>query len=147
MLDKSIRRAYRLITERKYDTPRIYWTIDLHDTCIKGTHTPNTYEWINDDVVEVLKFIKTFPESVIIIWTSCYPEEKTNIENFFLSHGVHYDFFNENPDAKDTKTGYFKEKFYSSVILDDKAGFDPETDWKIVMQTLKEIHEEDTNIH
>lgn len=36
---------------------------------------------------------------------------------------------NSNPDEKDTKTGDFSKKFYFNILLDDRAGFQPETDW------------------
>ena len=139
MIDKSIRRAYSLLLERNYLVPKIYWTIDLHDTCIKGTHKPGEYTWINEDVIKTLKFINSFPESVIILWSSCYDEEKKNVKKFFAERGVRYEYFNENPEAKDTLTGHFREKFYSSIIIDDAAGFEPESDWKLIYDTLVSI--------
>lgn len=139
MIDVPIRRAYNLLKVRTYDTPRIYWTIDLHDTCIKSTYVNGEYQWINQDVIDTLKYLLTLPETCIIVWTSCYPEQKHLIKEFFESAGLYYHFFNENPEAKNTKTGYFNEKFYTSVLIDDKAGFDPQVEWNLVMETVKEI--------
>ena len=136
---KSINDAYALLNTKHYE--KIYWAIDLHGVCLKSNYKRNTYELINDDVIETLRLISSLPESVIIIWSSCYDEEKQNIlENFFDNlGGIHVKYFNENPEVKNTETGCFNEKFFFSVLLDDKAGFDPATDWKIIYNHLNNI--------
>ena len=30
----------------------------------------------------------------------------------------------------------FEKKFYFNILLDDKAGFDPETDWSVIKEYL-----------
>lgn len=133
---KSIDDAYALLNTKNYE--KIYWAIDLHGVCLKSNYKRNTYELINDDVIETLRLISSLPESVIIIWSSCYDDEKKNIFEFFDSlGGIDVKYFNENPEVKNTETGYFNEKFFFSVLLDDKGGFDPSTDWKIIFNHLK----------
>lgn len=132
---KAIERAYSLLQERNWDT--IYWAIDLHGTCIKSNYVSGEYEWINEDAVKCLQLIQSLHESVIILWSSCYTKEQFNIINFFKSYNITIDYFNYNPEVKDTKTGFFDQKFYFSVLLDDKAGFDPDTDWKLIYEYLK----------
>lgn len=140
MIQKAIRRAYKLLKERNWDT--IYWAIDLHGTCIESNYISGKYEWINEDAKKCLQLIQSLPESQIIIWSSCYPEEYDKIFDFFVEHDITTYLYNCNPEVQNTKTGCFDIKFYFSILLDDKAGFDPETDWKIVLQTLKEINNE-----
>ena len=132
---KAIERAYSLLHERNWDT--IYWAIDLHGTCIKSNYISEEYEWINDDVKQCLQLISSLPESKIIIWSSCYFEEMCTIFRFFENNNIKYDFFNQNLSVQNTKTGCFDYKFYFSVLLDDKAGFDPDTDWKLIYEYLK----------
>ena len=67
MIDRAIKRAYTLLRERTYDKPRIYWTVDLHDTCIKSTYENHKYQWINNEVVKTIKYMLTLPETVIIV--------------------------------------------------------------------------------
>jgi hypothetical protein len=131
----AINRAYQLKIERNWTD--IYWAIDLHGVCLKSNYTVNSYEFINEDVVKTLLLIQSLPESKIIIWSSCYKPEQLRIKKFFKKHGVVIDFFNKNTDVKNTTTGCFDEKFYFNILLDDKAGFDPETDWKIIYKYLK----------
>ena len=133
---KSIERAYSLLQERNWDT--IYWAIDLHGTCIKSNYVSGEYEWINEDAKECLQLIQSLPESKIIFWTSCYEYEWwKNIVPWFIENGINNFSFNSNSAVQSTKTGCFDTKFYFSVLLDDKAGFDPDTDWKLIYKYLK----------
>ena len=61
---------------------------------------------------------------------------KMEIFRFFENNNIKHDFFNQNLSVQNTKTGCFDEKFYFSVLLDDKAGFDPNTDWKLIYNYL-----------
>lgn len=132
---KAINRAYQLKEERNWTD--IYWAIDLHGVCLKSNYTINSYEFINEDVVKTLLLIQSLPESKIIIWSSSYSEEKSDIYEFFLKHGIEINGFNHNVFVQNTTTGCFDEKFYFNILLDDKAGFNPETDWKEIYNYLK----------
>ena len=130
---KSIERAYSLLQERNWDT--IYWAIDLHGTCIKSNYVSGEYEWINEDALKCLQLIRSLKETRIILWSSVYSKEQLNIRKFFYENDVEVDFFN-NSLEKNTETGCFNTKFYFSILLDDKAGFDPDTDWKLIYEYL-----------
>ena len=52
-------------------------------------------------------------------------------------YNIKIDFFNNNPEAKNTEYGDFTVKPYYNILLDDKAGFDPEEDWRIIYNFLK----------
>ena len=120
--------------DRKWD--KIYWAIDLHGVCLKSTYETNTYEWINKDVVIGLQAIASKPESVIILWSSCHPREYDAIIEFFKKENINVSYFNRNPEVPNTTTGCFTDKFYFSVLLDDKAGFDPFADWLEISDLL-----------
>lgn len=130
----SIISAYRTMYNRKWD--KVYWAIDLHGVCLHSTYETNTYKWINKDVVTALQSISEKPESVIILWSSCHPREYESIIEFFKKENIHISYFNENPEVPNTTTGCFTDKFYFSVLLDDKAGFDPFTDWREISDLL-----------
>jgi hypothetical protein len=78
------------------------------------------------------------PETSIIIWSSCYDRDLDKVWAMFKEHGITPQYFNENTAVENTATGDFERKFYFSVLLDDKAGFDPDVDWKIVVDQVKE---------
>ncbi len=134
MISKAINRAYRQADIRGYAT--IYWAIDLHGTCLRSNYEQGGYEFINDDARKALRKISDRPESKIILWSGCYPAEQADIIKFFTEHEIVVDFFNENPLEANTKFGDFSKKFYFSILLDDKAGFDPDCDWRNVMEAL-----------
>ncbi len=131
MITKAIERSYSLFTERNWDT--IYWAIDLHGVCLKSNYAQGGYEWINPRVIEGLQEISKRTENKIILWSSAYPSEYASIIQFFNENGIDVYGFNENPGAANTKSGCFDSKFYFSVLLDDKAGFDPDIHWSEII--------------
>lgn len=139
MILRAVKLAYEKHSE-KY--PHIFWKIDLHGVCLRSSYKAGEYEWINDDVVPALKEIMRCPHSKIILWSSCYEHEQEKIIKFFNDSGVHVDFFNENPMFANTEYGCFDQKFYFSILIDDKAGFDPDTEWKMINDFLTERNKE-----
>lgn len=134
MILRAVKRAYDLHSE-KY--PHIYWKIDLHGVCFHSNYRSHEYEWINESVLEALTEIQKCEHSKIILWSSCYPAEQVRIIKFFADHGIKVDFFNENPLFSNTEYGCFDKKFYFSILIDDKAGFDPHEDWSLITEFLK----------
>jgi hypothetical protein len=127
MLLDAIQRSYDIMEKRGWDT--IYWAVDLHGVCLVSNYEQGGYTWINDTAARALRMIAAQPENKIILWSSAHEEEQPTIIEFFKSHGIDVLAFNANPLEKNTKTGCFDKKFYFSVLLDDKAGFDPDKDW------------------
>lgn len=134
-ISKAIHRAYKMKEERGWNI--IYWCIDLHGVCLKSNYKQGGYQWINDSARKGMKAIDSQPDSVIILWSSVHDEEKADIVKFFNDQGIIIHCFNGNPFEGDTKVSNFSEKFYFSILLDDKAGFDPEVDWSIIETYLK----------
>ena len=144
---KSIERAYSLLQERSWDT--IYWAIDLHGTCIKSDYVSGKYEWINEDAKNCMQLLNNLRDvnHDIIIWSSIYQEESEKVFRWMESEGIgNLIDFNNNGCEMNTRTGCFNKKFYFSVLLDDKAGFDPDTDWKLIYEYLKSKNGLETTI-
>lgn len=130
---RAIDRAYRVSQERGWD--RIYWSLDLHGTVLEGNYIPGEYQWLSPEIPEILKRISEFDETHFIIWTSMHQHEMPAIRRLFADAGVSIFAVNDNPNEKSTTTGCFDQKFYTSIIVDDKAGFDP-NDWDHVYRGL-----------
>lgn len=126
---KAISRAYEYANQRKY--PKIYIALDLHGVCFRSNYEQGGYTWINDQVVRALRSISNQSEVVIILFSSCHPEEQPIIMQFFADNGIKVAYFNENPECSNSKSGCFDSKFYYSIVIDDKAGFDPD-EWEEV---------------
>ena len=130
-LHTAIARAFAYKRERKY--PITYIAIDLHGVCFNSTYTQGGYAFINADCKNALRILSDRPDVKIILWSSCHKEEQTEIIKFFGDNGISVDYFNENPECENTVSGCFDQKFYFSILLDDKAGFDPNEDWGVVI--------------
>ena len=139
MIENAVRRAYQVMKERNWDS--IYWAIDLHGTCIKSNYVSGEYEWINEDVKECLQYISSLPESKIIIWSSSHTQTLLDCIKFFINESIHLYDVNKNYAIKSNELSNFQDKFYFSILLDDKAGFEPDTDWKVILETLKSLNE------
>ena len=136
----NIERAFKQKAERGWDT--LYWMIDLHDTIFPGMYASDqTYE-VYDGAIEVLKWISDRPDMKIIVWTSSYASHVDEVSEYFKSeHGIALDWCNENPECGSTELADFETKPYMNVLLDDKAGFEGETDWKLIKDELTRIGE------
>lgn len=134
MITRAIDRAYRIAEERNQEF--IYWAIDLHGVVLKSNYEQGGYQFINEYARRALRLLSFYYRHKIIIWSSCYPEEQQRILDFLKFNGIEADYFNENPECPDTKSGCFSQKFYFSILLDDKAGFDPNVHWDDIIDYL-----------
>jgi hypothetical protein len=138
-LTNVIKLAYKKAAARKWD--RIYWAIDIHETILVPSYDSKVLGVHYPLVIESLKLILSFPESRIILWSSLSPEDmqrhKDHIfKDIFSPKEQDCVYLNCNPECGETEYASFNQKFYFNVLLDDKAGFDAETDWKTVIDTL-----------
>lgn len=126
---RAIQRAYTKTAERKWD--RVYWALDLHDTCIKSSYQKFKYDWLGDHTKDALQHLVACPETHLILWSSVHDDEKQHIIKFFEDNGIRVSGFNENPYEPSNNISHFDEKFYMSIIVDDKSGFCP-SEWKMI---------------
>jgi hypothetical protein len=116
---------------------KTYWAFDVHGTILKptfrkGAASTEFYPYAK----EVLQFLSLQPGIVMILHTCSYPEEIDDYIEYFESQGIYFDYINENPEIGDGGYGYYDRKFYFNVLFEDKAGFDPVTEWKEVYDLL-----------
>lgn len=134
----NIQNAFKLKKERGWDW--IYVAIDLHGTLIRPYHTNIEFY---PHAIEVMRWFNSRPEFKTILWTSSYPAEISNVEIAFRTKGVRFDYINENPKQPSSERADFSKKFYFMILLDDKAGFEGETDWWKIKAELIRLGEWD----
>lgn len=125
---------------------RIYWAFDIHGTILRptferGALSTEFYPYAK----EALRLISRQNNIVKILYTCSHPEEVSGYLSFFVRHGIRFDYVNENPEICDGAYGFYGQKFYFNVLFEDKAGFDPLTDWKEVyacLSSLKDFNHE-----
>jgi hypothetical protein len=120
---------------------KTYWAIDLHGTVIqpnfkKGDSNVEYYPYAK----ECLQLLSDRDDIIMFTLTSSYPEELAKYDIQFKADNINFDYHNENPEITQASGafGYYKNKPYFNVFFDDKAGFDPETDWELVYDCLIE---------
>jgi hypothetical protein len=127
---KAIHNALVIKEKRGWD--RLYFAVDLHGTVLVPNYSlgdiPKEFYPM---AKEVLQKLSSRNDIVLIIYTCSFPNEIEEYLNYFKSHGINFDYVNSNPEVKTKEggVGYFKDKFYFNVLLEDKAGFDPLTEW------------------
>ena len=119
---------------------KTYWAFDIHGTILKptckaGVVSTEFYPYAK----EVMQLLSQQSNIVRILYTCSYPSEIADYIEYFEGHGIHFDYVNENPEICAGAYGHYDRKFYFNVLFEDKAGFDPLTDWKEIYQLLNNI--------
>lgn len=134
-LEDVVRLAYEKAHARGWD--RVYWMVDLHDTAIAATYASGGGITLLPGAGETLRWLLTFPETRIILWSSMSPELlAAHREALFAEADRGRVYLNENPEEGDTAYASFQQKPYFNVLLDDKAGFDHARDWAAVTRAM-----------
>lgn len=121
---------------------KTYWAIDLHDVVIKGTYTRyNEDRKIYPDCQQFFRWAASRKDMVLILWSSSHRDSLNEIITWLGLHGIKFHYINENPEVPSDQLCDFSTKFYFNVLLDDKAGFEGETDWTAIINELKRIGE------
>lgn len=127
MIKRAIDQALTKARERNWDTITI--AVDWHDTICKSTYGETALEFYEGALVALRKLSKQ-EDIKLILFTSSYDvpvaEFLTICEE---QHEIFFDYVNCNPEVENTEYGDFSRKFYYDILVDDKAGFDPLTEW------------------
>lgn len=114
-------------------------TVDWHDTIMPSTYIKKNrfgdYPYY-PHCLEALKKLSDRKDIHLVLFTSSYPKYYQYLLDDLESKGIHIHSVNSNPDEKDTETGDFSKKFYYNILLDDRAGFNPETDWEEISRII-----------
>jgi len=137
-IDTIIDNMYQKKADRGWDT--LYWLVDVHDTIIKSTYSvddkfTDTYPYC----FAALRLLSERKDCKLILWTSSNRRYVNSFMKELKEYDINFAYFNRNPECKNTETGDFSKKFYFNVIIDDKAGFDPEIDWENIFNKMKEV--------
>ena len=126
------------------DWPEVYFCIDLHGTIIPGgKHSADKTDELEfyPHAKEVLQWLTKRNDIILILWTSTPRDRIGVVWDFLVENGIWFNYWNENPHAKDTPRSCFEKKPYFNVLLDDRAGFEPYTDWELIKNELVNIGE------
>lgn len=123
-----------------------YWTFDIHGTISKPDYRKPNYKGQESTEIlyypyakETLQLMSERKDIVMILWTSSYPDEMKIYRKTFINDNIIFNYENENPEVQTSKGsfGFYEKKHYFNVLFEDKAGFNPERDWKFLYDYFK----------
>ena len=136
MITKAIDNCFRHARERGW--AKTYWAFDIHGTILKPNYKANEISReFYPYAVDVMQMVTRRKDIVKILYTCSYPHEIEQYLEYFEQHGILFDHVNINPDVANGGYGYYRDKFYFNVLMDDKAGFDGEADWEAMIPVLR----------
>jgi hypothetical protein len=136
---KQIQKSFRVAKKRNWG--KMYYFFDVHETIILPDYNNTDPLEFYPYAKEALLLMCAHPMIVNVIYTCSHGNDIDRYVEFFKSHGIVFDYINENPDITNTSLGCFDKKPYMNVLFEDKAGFNAEEEWKNVYNYFKEISE------
>jgi len=131
---KAFEAAFRRKREKGWD--KIYVVVDIHDTILRACYQDEeTYDYL-PYAKSALQLLSSHEDICLILWSGCHPERLETYRQRFAQDGIHFDYLNENPEVGNSSFQNFDKKLYFNVGIDDKFGFDPDTDWVRVMEAV-----------
>ena len=135
-IEKSFDAAFKRMKEHNWE--KIYVLVDIHDTVFEACyHEKEEYKWYSF-AKEALEIMSHAQQISLILWTSTYENVINDYVEYFKTNGIRFDYINRNTETENTLLSCFDEKTYFNVGIDDKFGFEPETDWEIIYNYLVE---------
>ncbi len=139
-MKKLIYKTYNIAHKRKWN--KVTWAIDIHDVILganyKAGDIPKNFL---GDSKKVLQRLSKRADTTLVLFTCSHPHEIVEYLQFFKENDINFKYTNENLDCPNTAFGCFEKKFYFNILLEDKAGFDAETDWKEINEALDVIED------
>ena len=135
-IENSFDRAFARMRRRNWE--HIYVLVDIHDTVFEACyHNEEEHKWY-PFAKEALQLMSYARNIKLILWTSSYREVIDEYLEYFKANGISFDMVNSNSETTNNELSCFDEKTYFNVGIDDKFGFDAETDWESVYNYLVE---------
>jgi len=110
-----------------------YWAFDLHGTILMPNYEAgNIPTKFYPYAEEVLQMLSKREDILMFMYTCSHPHEQDQYVRFFKDLDIDFKWVNENKEVVTDNEGYgyYEDKPYFNVLLEDKAGFDPMEDWE-----------------
>lgn len=135
---KAFDNAYERAKVKNWDY--IYILVDMHGTIFEPSYLKEENYKYYPYAKEVLQLLSLYTDTKLILWTSTRPIDTVEYQKVFMNDDIYFDYVNENPEVErqptDPESLDLNQKFYFNIGIDDKFGFEPETDWKLIYDYL-----------
>lgn len=133
-IEKYLKKLLRLKEEKGWKY--LYFLVDIHNTVIKSSYNKTTEFEYFPYAKETLRLIRERDDIKTIMWTSTHQDMIEKYDDKFIDDGIYFNYINENPEIESDELRCFSTKFFYDFGIDDKFGFDAETDWKVIYDIL-----------
>lgn len=138
---KTFEKAFKRKKEENWEC--IYVFVDIHGTIFFPRYDcPVELYSFYPYAEETLKILSAMNDVKIILWSSTTFSELNDYVKYLQEHDIHVDAVNSNPfecvNENACKGMDFSQKPYFNVGIDDKFGFEAESDWKSIYNYLTE---------
>ncbi len=117
---------------------KIYVIVDIHDTILRACYDKaEVYDYF-PYAKEALQIMSYRDDICLILWSGSPIEVLKTYQARFAADNIHFEYLNENPEVENTPFQNFDKKLYFNVGIDDRFGFDPDTDWEEVIEALSD---------
>jgi hypothetical protein len=123
---------------------KTFWFFDIHGTILLPNYQyGNIPKEFYPYAKETLQFLSKLDDVCMVLYTCSHPHEIEEYINLFKENEIKFEYINENPEVVTDLNGYgcYDKKPYINVLFEDKAGFDPETEWKQVLELMQSKYE------
>lgn len=133
---KAINTSAQNKIERNWD--KEFYFFDIHSTILYPNYKSGGITKFYPFAKEALQILSKASEITMVVYTCSKPEQIVKYIKFFEENDIIFTYINENPEVKTGEDGYgcYDKKPYISVLFEDKAGFDGESDWALVLDLV-----------
>lgn len=131
---------FEILEKRNWE--HVYYAIDLHGSVIKPNYqVGNIPTEFYPYAKEVLQMLSKRTDVVMYMYTCSHPHEQEQYLELFEKNDIHFKWVNKNMDVVTDNSGYgyYEDKPYFNVLFEDKAGFDPNTEWEELYYFYKSL--------
>lgn len=125
MIKHAIIKEFEKAIRRKWN--KIYVFVDFHEIILRPDYQSEKpvvdyYPWAK----ELLQHLSERKDICLVTWTCSHPHQTEGYLEVMKDDNIVFDYVNENPEIEsDRKYGYYEQKPYYNIMLDDKAGVMP----------------------
>lgn len=138
MIQNTIRKEFNKALRRGWG--KIYVFIDFHEVILipdYQAYTPKVEYY--PFAKELLQYLSSRKDICLITWTCSHPHQIEGYLEEMSKDQIKFDFINENPEVTtDARYGYYEDKPYYNIVLDDKGGVEP-SELELILNTFKEF--------
>lgn len=134
MISSAIHTAFLRAVKEKWW--KIYVAIDIHGAIFPSTDKKDIQRVFFPGAKEALQYLSNREDVDLMLFTCSKREEIKEVLLTLARNNIYINYINKNFEVKNDARGDYRFKPYYNILIDDKAGFEP-NEWEDVLETFK----------